>query len=71
MDKLTEQVGLKLSHDQHRQLIGLADMASESVSEYVRGIVMAHLEEKVRQFESMRRVFGTQENLGTSTARDR
>jgi hypothetical protein len=61
-DKMSEQIGVKLPLDEYRQLLGLAAMHSESVSEYVRGLLIEHLKTQRAQFELMSRVFGTQGN---------
>jgi len=66
MEKLTEQVGVKLSHQQYRQISGLADLAHESVSEYVRSIVLSHLAERHAHYKCMQSVFGTPDNLDTT-----
>jgi hypothetical protein len=62
MEKLTEQVSIRLPWDEFRQLAGLADLHSASISEYIRGVVMDHLQIKRSQFERMRDVFASAEN---------
>jgi len=58
MDKLTEQVSIRLPWAEYRQLSGLAALKDASISEYLRGVVMEHLQIKRAQFERMQGIFG-------------
>lgn len=58
MEKLTGQVMVHLSEAAERQIKRLAEIEGDKAGEYVRGLIMAHLAEKERQFQLMSEVFG-------------
>jgi hypothetical protein len=59
MDKLTEQISIRLPWAEYQQLTGLAALNDASISEYVRTVVMDHLQQQRAHFKSMSRVFGS------------
>ncbi|MFW6342495.1 MAG: plasmid mobilization protein [Halothiobacillaceae bacterium] len=69
MEKLIDQVGVKVCNEDRRRLAALADLAGMSVSEYCRELIMAHLRMKQMEYERMHEVFGTPRNRSTGDGR--
>lgn len=68
MPKLLGHLATHVTDEAEEQIKALADLAGLSPSEYLRELIMAHLAEKQRQFQSMHRIFGSA-NGAASTER--
>jgi hypothetical protein len=70
VDKLTEQVSIRLPWAEYRQLSGLAALGDASISEYVRGVVTDHLLQRRAQYERMQGIFDTPGNTENPAPKD-
>lgn len=62
MEKLTGQVMVHVPDTAERQVKALAAIKGQRASEYVRDLIMKHLDEQERQFQLMSEVFGDKQN---------
>ena len=58
MTKLTSQLNVKVCHETERKIAALAAIEDKAPSEYVRDVLLKHLQEVQRQFEKMQQAFG-------------
>lgn len=58
MEKLDGQVMAHIPSTAERQLKGLARIKGVKASEYVRDLIIDHLDEELRQFQLRQEVFG-------------
>lgn len=68
MPKLPGHLATHVTDEEEAQVKALADLVGISASEYLRDLIMSHLAEKQRQFQSMHRIFGSA-NGAASTER--
>jgi ferritin-like metal-binding protein YciE len=59
MAKLPGHLATHVTDEEEAQIKALADLVGISASEYLRDLIMSHLAEKHRQFQSMHRIFGS------------
>lgn len=57
MDKLTSEVGVRLSSDQKAVLDGLAEMSGISTSMLVRQLIEVHIEAKRQEYKALTELF--------------
>jgi predicted DNA-binding protein len=58
-EKLISQLATHVTPEAADQIRALSDLAGRSSSEYLRELIMSHLDEKRRQFQSMQQIFST------------
>lgn len=58
VDKLIEELSVKLTEPQKRQLVQLAEIEGLTASELVRRLIASHLAERGRYFKAMESIFG-------------
>ncbi len=66
--KLMGQVTTHMSDADARALAGLADIAGQTTSQYLRELIEMHLQERRREYELMQEVFGSQSSISSLRA---
>lgn len=70
MTKLTSQLNVKVCHETERKISALAAIEDKAPSEYVRDVILKHLQEVQRQYERMQEAFGPVTTSNPSNTND-
>jgi predicted DNA-binding protein len=63
-DKLIDEITVKLSTEQKKLLVGLAEVKGSNASEVVRAMIDRYISEQKREFDSMKSIFGSDQEGG-------
>jgi predicted DNA-binding protein len=58
MEKLLDEMTVKLGRDAKRTLVALAEMDGLSASELVRNLIQRHIDDREQHFRALNTVFG-------------
>ena len=68
-DKLTHQITVHMTQEEHEQIAALSSYKDISRSEYVlKVLITPHLEQKRLEFQRMARVFGSLSSMSSERA---